>query len=76
MYHRWLDAAELLSKDATVLEGFSRDESTEIEGRGDALEIRWENQEKLTGHLRAGAVRLKLYLRNATVYGLRVDRPR
>ena len=69
-------AAELLSKDGAVLDGFSRNESTEIEGRGDALEIRWEGQEKLKGHLRAGAVRLKLYLRNATVYGLRVHRPR
>ena len=69
-------AAELLSKDGTVLEGFSRNESAEIEQGGDALEIRWENQEKLKGHLRAGSVRLKLYLRKATVYGLRVHRPR
>ena len=69
-------AAELLSRDGTVLDGFSRNDCTEIEGRGDALPIRWKGEENLKGHLRSGAVRLKLYLRNATVYGFRAQRPR
>ncbi len=68
--------AELLNVDGAVLEGFSASESNAIAGRGDALEVRWESGEKLKDHLRAGPVRLKLYLRNATVYGLRVHRPR
>ena len=67
--------AELLSVDGTVLEGFSRSESNTIEGQGDSLAIHWANEEKLKEHLRRGAVRLKLYLRDATVYGIRLSRP-
>ncbi len=66
---------ELLDAEGAVLEGFSQEESNTIEGRGDALEIRWEDQDRLKQHLREGAVRLKLHLRKATVYGFRVRRP-
>ena len=69
-------AAELLTTDGVVLDGFSRHDSNTIEGQGDALAIRWRGEESLKQHLREGPVRLKLYLENATVYGLRATRPR
>ncbi len=67
--------AELLDEDGVVIDGFSREDADAIEGEGDALEICWRGEEDLKKQMREGAVRLKLYLEKATVYGFRVRRP-
>ena len=67
--------AELLDADGAVIDGFSRQDAEPIEGKGDALEIVWRGAGELSRHLRERAVRLKLYLEQATVYGLRARRP-
>jgi hypothetical protein len=67
--------AELLDEDGVVIEGISREDADAIEGEGDALEICWRGEEDLKKQMREGAVRLKLYLEKATVYGFRVRRP-
>ncbi|MDP7631033.1 MAG: hypothetical protein QGF03_10760, partial [SAR324 cluster bacterium] len=58
------------------LEGFSRDDCEPITEAGHQLTVQWKGQEDLKEHLRRGAVRLKLYLSKATVYGFKCLRPR
>ncbi len=67
--------AELLDDSGQVLEGFSREDCRPIQGRGSRLPVHWTGQETLKQHLRRGAVRLKLYLDQATVYGFYCRRP-
>jgi hypothetical protein len=66
---------ELLNEEGNVLDGFSAEDCDEITGRGAGLEVQWKGGEQLRSHLRNGAVRLKLYLKSATVYGFRGLRP-
>ena len=63
--------AELIDAAGKVVPGFSRHDARPITGKGSELRIFWKG--KLT---RMGPVRLKLYLRHATVYGFRARRPR
>ena len=67
--------AELLTADGEVIPGCSRQDCEEISARGNQLPIRWKGDPDLEPIFRTAPVRLKLYMRNATVYGIRVFRP-
>ena len=61
--------AELLDDDGNVLPGFSRADCQPITTAGSKIRVEWAGAEELEVHLRAGTVRLKLYLEKATAYG-------
>ena len=67
--------AELLDVAGKVIPGFSRQDCGDINGKGTDLPIRWKGADAPREHLRNGPVRLKLYLKKATVYGFRCVRP-
>lgn len=61
--------AELLDTDNRPLPGFARDDCREVTGSGARLPLVWKGQDSLGSVLRKGPVRLRIYLRRATVYG-------
>jgi len=66
---------ELLNAAGEVLPGFSRQDCQIITGKGNHLPVHWNGEEHLESYLRSGPVRLKIYMKNATVYGFRCERP-
>ncbi|MCH2373670.1 MAG: hypothetical protein MK538_05775, partial [Planctomycetes bacterium] len=61
--------AELLGEDGSILPGFSQADCQPITTAGSKIRVRWTGDEQLENYLRAGTVRLRLYLEKATVYG-------
>ena len=49
--------------------GFSRADCEPITTAGSKIRVKWAGDAELENYLRAGTVRLKLYLEKATVYG-------
>ena len=67
--------AELIDAAGQVVPGFSRTDSAEVAGDGTRQLLRWRETASLTDVIRKGPVRLKLYLRAATVYGFEAGSP-
>lgn len=63
--------AEILDAGGQVLAGYTRADSAEILKAGTSLRLRWKQETA-----RKGAVRLRLYLNRATVYGFQSRRVR
>jgi hypothetical protein len=63
--------AELCDAAGSPLRGFSRSEAVPVRSAGPSLPLRWK-----ASPARIGAVRLKLHLREATVYGFQCRRMR
>lgn len=61
--------AELLDDDGNVLAGFARTDCKPIISAGSKIRVEWAGADELEKYLRAGTVRLKLYVEKATVYG-------
>jgi hypothetical protein len=69
--------AELLDTEGHIIPKFSRAESKPIHADGTMLQLLWDNNVDINQVLARGAFRLKLYLENATVNGIRCkQRPR
>ena len=45
-------------------------------GKGTLLEVSWKGQENLKTVVRQGALRVRFYLKRATLYGFRIIQPR
>ena len=52
-----------------VLPGVSKEVCQPITTAGSKIRVHWAGDEQLETYLRAGTVRLKLYLEKATAYG-------
>jgi len=65
---------EILDKDGKTLPGFSRVDCQPVTENGALVEVKWNGQENLAPAVAQGAFRIRLHLRDATVYGFRVIR--
>lgn len=63
--------AELLDRSGSVIPGFTRTASIPVRTKGGSLLLRWKGDPK-----RAGEARLRLYLKQATVFGFQARRLR
>jgi len=67
---------EILDEDGKTLPGFSRVDCQPVTENGALVEVKWNGQENLAPAVARGAFRIRLHLRDATVYGFRVIRPK
>ncbi len=68
--------AELLDVRGQPIAGYTREECRPLTGNGHQQEVVWEGQESLAPVVARGAFSVRLYLKQATIYGLRVIPPR
>ena len=66
--------AEALDAKGAVIPGFSRELSRPVRGKGSLLALEWKTRTIADEVFQKGPFRLKLWLNNATVYGLGVRR--
>lgn len=68
--------AELLDARGQPIAGYTREECRPLTGNGHQQKVAWEGGESLAPVVAQGAFSIRLYLQEATIYGLRVVPPR
>ena len=68
--------AELLDAEGRPILGYTREDCRPLTGNGHQQEVVWEGRENLAPVVAQGAFSIRLYLKQATIYGFRVISPR